>query len=233
MVRRWELIFWLLAAAGLAVGLSWLLLGRQEPGSTTPPTVNPHARLTASGSPLPAAAGEDVVVEQQQLDGRIFSLHYDADNGNWQLDFFAEGRPFNIRYLADEQIFLVFDDVGLLWHEIGAASLGEEVRALAEAERYLLTSSQLDGFNSRAVEGPSAACRRQPATLCAVWRADSLWRYEEVVIHVNKQTRKIDHIVLINPLDLAAGSIIAEYDYRPVEIKAPPAEDVRYLEDDD
>ena len=233
MVRRWEILLWLFLAVVLAVVLSWLLLNRDEPLPAAPPTVNPHARLAASGSPLPADAGEDVVVEQQQLDGHVFSLHYDADNGNWQLDFFAEGRPFNVRYLADSQMFLVFDVEGLLWHEIGAESLGDEVQALADVERYLLTASQLDGFNSRAVESPSVNCRQQPTALCAVWQAHSLWRYEEVVIQVNKKTRKIDHIVLINPLDLAAGSITADYDYRPITIELPPADDVRYLSDDD
>ena len=232
-MRRWEVLLWLFLA-GLLVGVGfWWWSSRENP--EPPPaltSINPYARLTAGGSPLPSDAREDVVVEQQRLDGRIFTLSYDAETGSWQLEFFVENRQQILRYIAAEASFFYFNTYELLWDEVASEILSEEIKALSDIEQYLLTDNQLDGFNRLAFESESVVCAQTPTVLCAVWQARNVINSEEVVIYVNKQSRKIDHIVSINPLDLGEGTVIANYTYEPVVIDSPPAERTRYLSDD-
>ena len=232
-MRRWEVLLWLLLA-GLLVGAAfWWWSSRETPEPTpTPTSINPYARLTAGGSPLPSDAREDVVVDQQQLDGRVFTLSYDAQSGSWQLEFFAEDRQQILRYIAGEASFFYFNTDVLLWDEVDPDILSEEVKALVDIEQYLLTDSQFNGFNRLAFESESVVCAQTPTVLCAVWQARNVINSEEVIIYVNKQSRKIDHIVSINPLDLGEGTVIANYTYEPVIIGSPPAEETRYLSDD-
>ena len=232
-MRRWEVLLWLFLA-GLLVGVGfWWWSSRENPEPPPPLTsINPYARLTAGGSPLPSDAREDVVVEQQRLDGRIFTLSYDAETGSWQLEFFVENRQQILRYIAAEASFFYFNTYELLWDEVAPEILSEEIKALSDIEQYLLTDNQLDGFNRLAFESESVVCAQTPTVLCAVWQARNVINSEEVVIYVNKQSRKIDHIVSINPLDLGEGTVIANYTYEPVVIDSPPAERTRYLSDD-
>lgn len=232
LMKRWEVLLWLLLAGLLAAALSWWWLGRSADEMALGVTVNPYARLAASGSPLPSDAQEDVIIEQQQLDGRIFELHYDAADGSWQFAFFAEGRRHTLRYLALEETFFYFDSAELLWYEVDPNYLSEEIRSLVDIEQYLLTDRQLNGFNSLAVESESVLCKQTAQVLCAVWQASDPQTQGEVVIYVNKQSRKIDHVVSVNSSDLSQGSVIANYKYQPLQIQRPPEEKIRYLEDD-
>ena len=194
-------------------------------------TVNPNARLAGSGSPLPAPAWEDLVVEQQQFDGRIFTLSYDAENGNWQLDFFQRGSQ-SLRHIADAGIFLYYNVADAVWDEVDPGLLHDEIRGLTDIDEILLSAGQLDAFSRLAVEEKTAVCGQDPAVLCAVWSANGFNGAEEVVIYVNKQTRKIDHVVIIDPAAPGSGAIVSTYDYRPVEIGLPPLEKTRFLADE-
>ncbi|MYB39884.1 hypothetical protein F4X86_01135 [Candidatus Saccharibacteria bacterium] len=229
-MKRWEILIWVLLAA-LAVWAVFHFASDSEEGR--PPataTVNPNARLAGSGSPLPAPAWEDLVVEQQQFDGRIFVLSYDIESGNWQLDFFQQGSQ-SLRYIAEAGIFLYYNVAETVWDEVDPNLLHDEIRQLTDIDDIILSASQLDAFSRLAVEDKSAGCSQDTAALCAVWTARSFAGAEEVVIYVNKQTRKIDHIVTLNPADPASGAIVTNYYYRPVEIGLPPLGEVRFLAD--
>ena len=234
-MKRWEILLWLVLAFVLVGSAYWLLRKNYADSKDTNPvieeTINPYARLSASGSPLPAPAREDVIVEQQQFDGKIFTLSYDAETGNWQLDFFETGQQ-SLRYLEDEEMFLIFNPFDLIWDEVDPELLHDDFKALIEIDEILLSDQQLDNFNRRAIEEESAVCEQNEADICAVWQAKSFLDYQEVVIYVNKRTRKIDHIVSLNPVNPTQTPLFATYSYQPVEIKLPPAGEARYLADD-
>ena len=232
-MKRWEILVWLvLAAIIVTVGyflLSDYLADEEKPETTVNRTVNPNARLAASGSPLPAPAGEDVIIEHQQFDGRIFTLQYDQETKNWQLDFFDQGSRISLRYLVAEDMFLYFDILNQLWYEVDPDFLHSEFKEFIEIDEILLSAQQLNDFSKHASEEESAVCHQDKASTCAVWQAKNFLNQQEILIYVNKQTRKIDHIVSLDPSDPAQTSLFITYSYQPVEIQMPPPAEVRYL----
>ena len=229
-MKRWEILIWAALAASAVWAVFYFASGPEEEHPPASATVNPNARLAGSGSPLPAPAWEDLVVEQQQFDGRIFTLSYDIESGNWQLDFFQQGSQ-SLRHITGSGIFLYYNVEEAVWDEVNPELLHEEIRRLTDIDDIILSAGQLDAFSRRAIEEKSAACSQDPSALCAVWTASSFAGAEEVVIYVNKRTRKIDHVVTLNPADPSSGAIVTNYYYRPVEIKLPPLGEVRFLAD--
>lgn len=233
-MRRWEVLAWFLLIA-VVILLSFFFLTRDvdspQADSYNLETVNPHARLAGNGSPLPSPAWEDLIVEQQQFDGRIFTFSYDQDTKNWQFDFFESGSQ-SLRYIADKDMFLYFNPFDLLWDEVDPDLLHEDYKQLQQTDEILLSAGQLDDFNRVAIEQDSVSCQRDEATVCAVWQAKNFLDHQEVFIHVNKRTRKIDYVVSFNPTNPTRASLQATYYYQPVEIEPPPIEKTRFLADD-
>ncbi len=224
-----------MSLVALVVSLSFFFLTNNsddsQPGPISSGTVNPHARLAGNGSPLPSPAWEDLVVEQQQFDGRIFAFSYDQDNRNWQFDFFESGSQ-SLRYIAEDDAFFYFNTFDQLWDEVDPDLLHEDYKQLKKTDEILLSAEQLDDFNRLAVEQASASCQQDESALCAVWQSKNFLNNQEVFIYVNKRTRKIDHVISLNPSDPAQTSLLAAYYYQPVEIQSPPPERTRYLADD-
>ena len=200
-----------------------------SPDSTPLSSVNPKARLAASGSPLPAVAEEDVIVEQDQLDGRIFRLSYDYETDNWQLDFYQDGQPQRLRYLEASNQFFYFNHLDSIWDEVDPQLLHADIRSLEDIDEFLLTEAQLEAFNQSAIEQTNKTCKQAPAVACAVWYAYNQQTKQETLIYVNKQSRKIDHIVSLNSQQPDLPPLLAHYFYQAVEIKPPSAEEARYL----
>lgn len=235
-MKRYEILIWVVIAGVLVSGAFIVIRNNysnnQNENLDISKSVNTRARVAASGSPLPAISQEDVVVEQQQFDGRIFNLSYDWQTKNWQLDFYEEGAQQSLRYLVKEEIFLYFNTLDLVWDEVDPQLLDDDFKALIDIDQFLLSSQQIDFFNRVALEEESAPCQQKKADICAVWQANNFQNQGEIFIYVNKQTRKIDHIVSVNLADKEGGSILATYFYEPVEIQLPPSDQVRYLSDD-
>lgn len=230
-MRRWELALWL-AATVVVIAVVWFWPKSSEQTAVEPVTVNSRARVAASGSPLPAPSPEDLVIEQQQFDGRIFTLQYDQENNNWQLDFFQEGAEQRLRYIEAEEQFFYFNPHDLLWDEVDPQSLSEEFRQLTDIGQIIFSETQLDFFSQIAVEQESVPCNQDGQSVCAVWRAENLENFQEVLIYVNKKTRKIDQILTLNLSDSRQTPLIADYFYRTVDIQAPPSDQTRYLNSD-
>lgn len=231
-MRRWEILLWLAVAAGVICLLAFFLFRDSAPAPVNPPPqpVNPDARLAGSGSPLPAPAAEDVIVEQQQFDGRIFTYSYDFNSGNWQLDFHENGSQ-SLRYVAASEAFFYHNLAAGFWDEVDEALLHEQYKELRDTDSVLLSQAQLEQFNRLAIEQESATCEQDESALCAVWQAKNFLNQQEFVIYVNKRSRKIDHVVTFNSADAEAFSLLAFYTYQPLEIPPPPPAKTRFLSD--
>ena len=231
-IGRWEIVILLFITVAVATGIFIWLNVRELPAEQPSRLIqiNPLSRLAASGSPLPAPVLSDVVVEQQQFDGRIFRLQYDIDNhGNWQLDFALQAQPHRLRYLASNDQFFYFNFAQGLWDEVDPALLHEDLQHLADIEQYLLSPQQLDAFIALATEQPSKECQQDDIALCAVWMAEDLVQKQNIFIYVSKRTRNIDQIVIVNPDDVQDPPLIANYFYQPVTVTAPETDKTRYL----
>ena len=202
-------MLWLLLA-GLLVGMAafwwWSSSAEESPNrSSTPTSVNPHARLNGrrltSCRLMPARMWSSN--SNSSTDG-FLTLSYDAENGSWQLEFFAEGRQQILRYIAAEASFFYFQ------HRRTALGRGRP-RAFERrdqgfsryrgifADRSSAQRFQPAGFRKRS----QLICAQTPTVLCCRLAGSAMFLIsEEVVIYVNKQNRKIDHIVSVNPLDL-------------------------------
>ena len=214
---------------GLALLVPTRLQRSPESPATTNVSVNANARLAASGSPLPAPADEDVVVEQQQFDGRVYTLSFDFETQNWQLDFAADGIVHHVRYIVAEQAFFYYNPFEAFWDEVAAELLPEEIRSLAQVDNFLLSASQLTVFNQLALEVESEPCSGDASSLCAVWQAQNFADYQQTFIYVNQRTRKINQIVSFNQVT-SATPLSATYSYEPVEVLLPDAARTRRLQ---
>ena len=194
-------------------------------------TINSQAPLAKSGSPLPFPAAEDLSISFQEFDGQVYELHYDEDTNNWQLDFSLGGQPAKIRYLIKDKIFLYFNHLDRYWDEVDPQLLMPDLRALANIENYILSETQLTGFNKVAYEVQAIPCNQDKGALCATFMAEDFAGLQKVVIYVNKQTRKIDHILSFNLGDQNEAPLTATYVYQQVVIKSPKENEIRYLED--
>ena len=228
-MKRWEILVWFLVIFTLVLGGYYLWSQKTEEKKVVRPTVNTNARLAASGSPLPAVADEDLLVEQQQLDGNVFQLFNDYETGNWQLEFFQNGVWQKLRYIDTSDQFFYWNPIDLVWDEVAAALLHEDILKLTDIEQFLFTETQLSAFNQAAIEEDSKPCKQDRAIACAVWYAYNPDAHQETLIYVNKQTRKIDHIITLNAIDKTQTALIANYFYQPVNIQPPPKKETRYL----
>ena len=229
-MRRWELLFWPLLIFSLVILLTWLLADSpQNNPQLSPIKVNTKARLAASGSPLPAPADEDLVVKQQQFDGYLFNLYYDWDSRNWQLEFNQNSLWQKLRFIAKDNQFFFFNLADSVWDELDAQALDDQFKQLTDIEQFIFSKQQLDFFNQLAVERESDNCTQDPQSICAVWRAENKDDYQQILIYVNKQTRKIDQILTYNLRDLSQPTLVADYLYQPVDISAPDQQKTRYL----
>lgn len=228
-MKRWEVLLWFCGIFTLVLGGYFLWFNPEPEVAPAIIEVNQHARLAASGSPLPSVAHEDVLVDQQQFDGSVFKLAYDYPSGNWQLDFVLSATVHRLRYVKQTNQFFYWSIQDSLWDEVNPKLLNENLRALTDIEQFLLTEEQLDSFNQAALEEESKTCKQDKVVSCAVWRAYNPDSHQEVLIYVNKQTRKIDHVITLNTVDGTQSPIVATYYYQPLEIEPPADTEVRYL----
>ena len=237
-MKRWQFILILLLAITVGITVYFIFIhwlnGEEPTNKVSPPEiqVNAYARLAASGSPLPSPAWEDVVVEQQQFDGRIFYLSYDQETDNWQLDWQEAGTQQSLRYLKKENIFFYFNPFDLIWDEVDFDFIHQDFKELIEIDQFLLNVEQLDAFNALAFEEQSLACSQDSSAICAVWQAKNFQDNIETLIYVNKRTRKIDQVIVLSPQP-GETTLIATYIYQPVTIGLPAEGDIRYLNKDE
>ena len=238
-MRRWEVVI----AAGLVLLASialliWIRPAWQEPTKPTPvltattnscqarsqlaapatTTINRRAPIAANGKPLPAASNEDVVIELTTADAGLIIISYDADGPAWVIDYpQSSWRP---KLCVIDGIYFLYNALELVWDQVDYRILNEDIREITTIDNFLFNQSQMTAFVATATSQADEACGRAQ---CAVWLAANFWNADQVVVRVNKQTRKIEDINLVG----GPQPQTAFYNYQPVEIKIPTP--VRWL----
>ena len=180
-------------------------------------TINQGAQIDTNGNPLPSIVQEDVEVYlltrefTQDISGSF--LLYDHDSGNWETQFTADGTEIRLCFVAER----VFIENISSWDEVDPALLVDEL----DVRQYILSTEQIYDFNRQAVLVDSEqTCGNHS---CAVWRATLDEPSAEITIRVNKFSRKIVDVEIIDD----KGILLAKYSYQPIEVGLP--EPVRYL----
>ena len=243
MIRRLDLIWAALAVIVIVViGLVWLgpRWSRNRPPAPPPPAAddsgnsclkvdftpktsvslaNWRAPIAANGSPLPAAAQEDLVVA---IEPTTF-LAYDYQTRNYLLSYWSDGLQRRLCFVDGQ--FFFYDYLTGFWDQVAPRYLESGLIDLADINYYLLDPAVINRFRLQASALDDQICGRH---LCAVWQAQNVWSQTEVRIRVDKQTRKITDISLLSLPDQAAQ---IRYYYQPVNINSRP-EPARLIEAD-
>ena len=171
--------------------------------------------IAANGSPLPAPANEDFVI-QINLPDTI--LAYDADNQGWGL--IESG--YSICQVGGR--YFVYNPAERVWDEIAYQDLSPQLQTLGNVNNYLLDQSLLNVFNQSAFSLDDQICDEVSNHQCAVWLASNILDFEYIQIRVNKKTKKITDVTLSSLKD---GPQLISYYYQPVVVQKPGK--IRYL----
>ncbi|MCA9349353.1 hypothetical protein KC878_04420 [Candidatus Saccharibacteria bacterium] len=192
----------------------WILARRSDPLPAETVTVNPYAKISAEGYPLPSEAKESLYIElTDSSTNAAYSkarILYDYQTGNYEI---VASDVFGVLDIIhhDKQFFENDPDTNE-WYEIGAA----EAQKLFDVSAVYFTQDMVDAFLKTAIYMGDFECDKYR---CASWQG--IYGYnsgvETLTIRVNNTTRKIYDINGVGE-DI---TYTVKYRYQPVDIKPP------------
>ena len=218
-MSRWQA---LIITTVLVVVFIWaLVLPPSQPlptSKTQVPTINNRAPIAANGNPLPAPAREDVILELQELGqgAQGLRLSRDFETKNWQLDYNSGGT--NQKLLYAQRRFFIYNLLDGFWDEVDSKIINQTITQLKDVEQFILNDQQIDAFTQASNYVYDETCQ---SSVCAVWQAEDFESADTVVIRVDKLTRKIYDITIINLASSNHQPITVFYNYQDVDLQLP------------